>query len=150
MQADRRATLLIVEDEPLLRVLIMDILVDHGYRILEAGNANEAIELLNAGADVQVLLTDVRMPGALDGIELARRVAHIRPEIKILIMSAWIFPRAGAVPQGARFIAKPYLPTALISEIEELLAADESNSHPPALEEQEDEMAPDPAWRRGA
>jgi CheY-like chemotaxis protein len=119
----------------------MDILVDHGYRVLEAGNANEAIELLNAGADVQVLLTDVRMPGALDGIELARRVAHIRPEIKILIMSAWIYPRA-TVPEGARFIAKPYLPTALLGEIAELLAEDEGVAELVALEEPVPETAP--------
>jgi len=147
MQANRRATLLIVEDEPLLRVLIVDILVDHGYGVLEAGNANEAIELLNAGADVQVLLTDVRMPGALDGIELARRVAHIRPEIKILIMSAWIYPRADAVPEGARFIAKPYLPTALLGEIAELLAEHEGGAEF-AMEEPLPETAPGhPVWR---
>jgi CheY-like chemotaxis protein len=131
METDRPATLLIVEDEPLLRVLIMDILADHGFRVIEAGNAVEAIELLNAGADVQVILTDVRMPGAVDGIELARRVAHIRPEIKILIMSAWISPQAESVPEGARFIAKPYLPTALIAELEALLSDQDAEPQSP-------------------
>lgn len=122
MQLDRSATLLIVEDEPLLRVLITDILVDHGFTVLEAGNANEAIEILNSASDIQIMLTDVRMPGAMDGIELARRVSHGRPEIGILIMSAWIYPRAEAIPEGARFIAKPYLPTSLIAEIEAMLS----------------------------
>jgi len=115
------AAILVVEDEPLLRVLITDILLEHGYAALESATAAEAIEVLNSGCDVDVLLTDVRMPGAVDGIELARRVAHSRPEIRILIMSAWIYPRAEAIPAGARFIAKPYLPTALVSEIEAIL-----------------------------
>jgi CheY-like chemotaxis protein len=121
-------TILLVEDEPLLRVLILDVLVDHGYAVAEAANATEAIEILNGGSDIKLLLTDVRMPGAIDGIELARRVAHSRPEIKILIMSAWIYPRADAVPPGARFIAKPYLPTALLGEVAALLEQENATS----------------------
>jgi DNA-binding NtrC family response regulator len=122
MTIPERATILVVEDEPLLRILILDILVDEGFAVLEAANVTQATEALNRGERIDVLLTDVRMPGPFDGLELARRVTVLRPEVAVLVMSAWIDSASTPLPEGCAFIAKPYAPAALITAIGTLLA----------------------------
>ncbi len=93
---------LVVEDEPLVRMFAVDLLEDDGFTVIEATNADEALALLRTRPDVQVLFTDVNMPGSLDGLALARHVATSCPHLTVLIASGQATPRPNEVPKGAR------------------------------------------------
>lgn len=113
-------TVLVVEDEPLVRMLGVDILEEAGFSVVEAGNAAEALETLEGDNDVRVLFTDVNMPGELDGLELARVVHERWPEIRVLIASGQVRPCSDEIPGCGRFLPKPYKAGAVIREIREM------------------------------
>jgi len=108
---------LLVEDEPLVRLVAADILVDANFRVIEASNATEALTVLRAGIDVDVLLSDVEMPPDLNGYELARLVCEHWPTVAILITSGREWPRDGDLPPGAAFLAKPCPSETLVSYV---------------------------------
>ena len=112
---------LLVEDELLVRMLGADILEDAGFQVVEAMNGEEAVTVLEARPDVQVLLTDVDMPGSIDGFELARHTSAHRPDIAILIVSGKVRPGPGEMPEGSLFVPKPYQPAALVQQIHQML-----------------------------
>ena len=114
---DNPVVILLVEDEVLVRMVAADVLEDAGFTVLESTNAEEALRLLETRPDVQVLFTDVNMPGALDGLGLAQTVHERSPEVGILIGSGRIRPDPGELPPGTRFIAKPYAPAALTDAV---------------------------------
>jgi DNA-binding NtrC family response regulator len=105
---------LLVEDEPLVRMVTADILIDADFRVIEAGNANEA---LSAGVEVDVLLSDVEMPPGRNGYALARQVHEHWPSTEILITSGREWPQAGDLPPGAAFLAKPCPSETLVSYV---------------------------------
>jgi CheY-like chemotaxis protein len=113
---------LVVEDETIVRMIGSDALEDAGYEVLDAGSADEALRLLDSTDDVAVLFTDVRMPGSMDGLELASLVHARWPAIKILITSGdtWPPPKS-LIPDDGRFIAKPYKIERLQDEIDRML-----------------------------
>ena len=98
---------LLVEDEPLVRIVLSELLADSGFRVLEAANAQEALTILGAELDVRVMLTDVDMPPGLNGYELARHVHERWPGVGILVTSGRQWPTDGDLPQGAAFLTKP-------------------------------------------
>jgi len=102
-----QSTVLLVEDEPLIRLFVADLLEESGFKVIEAANATEAWTLVEAGLEVNVLLTDVDMPNGCTGFELAHKVHEFVPEAEILIMSGRRWPSEGDLPQGAAFLAKP-------------------------------------------
>lgn len=102
-----KATVLVVDDEPLLRLDLAGILIAKGYQILEAGNAAEALAALATYSDIDVLFTDVQMPGSMDGLALARYVSEFLPLIIIVICSGNRQPEQFDMPQGSYFLAKP-------------------------------------------
>jgi CheY-like chemotaxis protein len=108
---------LLVEDEPLLRLVIADALVDANFRVIEAASPAEAMSVLQAGIDVDVLLTDVEMPPGISGYELARQVQARWPIIEILITSGREWPREGDLPPGAVFLAKPCPNDTIVSHV---------------------------------
>ena len=114
---DNPLVILLVEDEVLVRMVAADVLEDAGFTVLESTNAEETLRLLETRPDVQVLFTDVNMPGALDGLGLAQAVHERSPEVGILIGSGRIRPSPAELPLGARFIAKPYAPSALTDAV---------------------------------
>ena len=97
---------LLVEDEPLVRVMASEGLEEAGYAVLEATNAEDALHVLASRPDVGVLFTDVNMPGKLDGLALAELVHRQWPAIKLVVTSGRPLP--GVVPDDGRFLAKPY------------------------------------------
>ena len=103
-----RAVVLIVEDEPLVRMMVIDLFEDEGFEVLEAANADQALNIFGERDDVALLFTDVEMPGSIDGYALARWVHSNRPAVKTMIVSGRALPRAGDVPEGAAFVGKPY------------------------------------------
>lgn len=103
-------TVLVVDDEPLLRMDVAATLEEAGCHVLEAANADEALQMMERGAHVDLLVTDVQMPGSMDGIQLSAAV-HLRwPDTEVMVTSGRIQPRAHELPPNARFLAKPYPP----------------------------------------
>ncbi len=112
---------LLVEDEPLVRLTQVDILREAGFWVAEADNADEAFEILRRRQDVRAVLTDVDMPGSLDGFEFARLVAQGWPEVGVLVISGKAFPEEGDLPSSAQFLAKPTRPEILLEKLEALV-----------------------------
>src|SRR5580700_5439644 len=111
--------ILIVEDEALVRLSAVGILEDAGFRMIEAANSDEALELLEADSDVQLLFTDINMPGTIDGMALARRVHDRWPQIA----SSKPIPKTDELPSGSRFEQKPYSPATVVRHARELTSA---------------------------
>ena len=102
--ADSVQTVMIVEDEFWIRLDLAENLRAAGYKVVECATADDAIDLLRAGSAIDVLFTDIRMPGELDGIELARLAMGEFPHLAVMITSADT-PRS---PVPAPFLPKPY------------------------------------------
>ena len=108
---------LVVEDEPLLRELAVEFIEDAGFVALEAGDADEAVALLEARPDIAVLFTDVNMPGSMDGLKLADMVRNRWPPIKILVASGQLRPGPSDLPSDGIFLGKPYCGEAVIAQL---------------------------------
>ena len=100
---------LVVEDEWLIRQTLCEVLADAGFEVVEAERADLALEALEQRAPaVDLLFTDVRMPGSFDGLELARRVSASQPDIAIVVASGNLIPSRSDLPPGSLFLSKPY------------------------------------------
>ena len=115
--------ILIVEDEALVRLSAVGMLQDAGFRMIEAANSDEALELLAADSDVQLLFTDVNMPGTIDGLALARQLHDRWPHIGIMVASAKQVRQPEELPAGSRFEQKPYSPDTVVRHARELTSA---------------------------
>ena len=98
---------LLVEDELLVRMIIADTLRDSGYAVIEAFNGDEAISILAAGAPIDLVITDVRMPGSADGLDVLHFVRRTRPELPVVVTSGHLEPRLAQVGGAVRFLPKP-------------------------------------------
>ena len=115
-----RPVVLIVEDEFLLRMDAVTMIAAAGFAVVEAANADEAIEILEARRDITIVFTDVQMPGSMDGLKLARAVRGRWPPIKIVATSGLVDVGEKDLPEGGRFLAKPYHPNVLADVLREL------------------------------
>jgi CheY-like chemotaxis protein len=126
--ADGCATILVVEDEVLIRMVLTHHLRSRGYRVLEASDGREAMQILRSDHAIDLLLTDVGLPGGITGFEIARRAKRRRPELAVIITSG----TDPALQSGADlrdehpYVRKPYDPDALAAEIRRLLRAAET------------------------
>jgi CheY-like chemotaxis protein len=111
---------LIVEDDPLLRMIAVDLVEDEGFVTLEAGNADEAVSVLESHLGISLLFTDIDMPGSMDGLKLAHAVRNRWPPIRILIVSGNL-PPLSELPSNSCFVRKPYQSTAIVSELRSLI-----------------------------
>jgi two-component system, response regulator PdtaR len=109
--------ILTVEDETLVRDYLGEILEQAGYQVVSAANADEAIEILETRNDIRVLITDVNMPGSMDGLRLAAAVRDRWPPIKIIIATGKGAPRREEMPMGSQFLPKPYAPDRVIAVV---------------------------------
>jgi CheY-like chemotaxis protein len=116
-----RPVVLLVEDEFLVRMAAADALEDAGFEVIETANAQAAQEVLSSRDDVRVLFTDVKMPGPMDGLELASLVRRFWPHIRVVITSGHLKPETDSLPEDAVFIAKPYGEKAPATAIQALL-----------------------------
>jgi CheY-like chemotaxis protein len=111
---------LVVEDEPLLRMLAVEVVEEAGFVALEAGNADEAVALLESRSDIALLFTDINMPGSMDGLKLAHAVRGRWPPIKILLVSGRVRLQLSQLPSSSRFVRKPYRTAAMVEELRSL------------------------------
>jgi two-component system, response regulator PdtaR len=101
---------LIVEDEPLVRLGAVKMIEEAGFLVIEAANADEAIRILESRTDIRAVFTDINMPGSMDGLKLAHAVRNRWPPIKIIVTSGRDQLTEQDLPEGGRFFAKPYDP----------------------------------------
>jgi CheY-like chemotaxis protein len=112
---------LIVEHDELLKSLTADIVEDAGFATLQAGDADEAVTILESRSDIALLLTSVAMPSSMDGFGLAHTVRKRWPAIKIIVASGQVRPTGYNLPKDSRFFLKPYDARIMISEIRSLI-----------------------------
>jgi CheY-like chemotaxis protein len=108
---------LIVEDEPLVRIGAVNLIEDAGFEVIEAANADEAIGILECRSDVRVVFTDIHMPGSMDGLKLAHAVRNRWPPIRIIVTSGRELIAEQVLPEGGRFFAKPYNPIEILDAL---------------------------------
>ena len=113
---------LIVEDDALLRMCAAEIIEEAGSAVIEAADADAAMALLESRSDIAVLLTDIDMPGSMNGLELAHAVRGRWPLIRILVVSSQVRPQPSELPRDSCFLAKPYQTAALVEQLRALAA----------------------------
>jgi two-component system, response regulator PdtaR len=118
-----RPVVLVVEDELLVRILQVDILREAGFRVAEAENADEAFDMLRSRSEIVAILTDVNMPGSLNGFEFAQLIKQGWPEVGVLVISGKTQPGPRDLPVGVEFVLKPVRPAALVERIRALVPA---------------------------
>jgi CheY-like chemotaxis protein len=106
--AAAKAVILVVEDEHLLRFMAVDFILEAGFDVVEAANADEAIRILEARTDIHIVFTDIHMPGSMDGMKLAAFVRDRWPPIELIVTSARYAMELIDLPERAVFLPKPY------------------------------------------
>jgi CheY-like chemotaxis protein len=116
-----RKTVLIVEDEALIRLMIAEALREAGFEVVEAASADEALEIMRSRPAVDLVFADVRMPGTMDGVALVRLLRETRPNVKLVVASAYSpdWPSPNLVDA---FIGKPYEVARAVDRIKALLS----------------------------
>ena len=121
-QDGRRPTILIVEDEALIRMVSADMLLEAGFDALEAGDADEAVAVLQEASQIEVMFTDVRMPGRIDGLQLAALVHQRWPAIGLLVTSGHCHLSPSELPDDGHFVSKTYHIDDVVTQIRGILA----------------------------
>jgi CheY-like chemotaxis protein len=117
------AAVLIVEDEPLIRMGAVYLIEDTGFEVYEAGSADAAIALLELHKEIRLIFTDVDMPGSMDGLNLAHYVRGRWPPVKIIVTSGHVRVDEENLPAGALFMPKPYDAAEIAHKVRQMLAA---------------------------
>jgi len=113
--------ILLVEDEVLIRMQLADLLREVGYEVLEAANGEEATMILATAEKLDLIVTDVRMPGSMDGIELTASAKRLCPSLPVIVFSGHLSP--GAADPADLFIQKPFRENEVLSAVENLIGA---------------------------
>jgi DNA-binding NtrC family response regulator len=108
MTQSNQKEVLIVEDEAMIRMVAVDALADRGIVAWEAGDAEEALDALDEHPSISLLFTDVNMPGEMNGIDLARRVHEVRPDVELIVTSGATIIANDDLPDHGTFLGKPY------------------------------------------
>ncbi|MBO9602749.1 MAG: response regulator [Novosphingobium sp.] len=111
--------ILLVEDEILIRILVADLLRDAGYEVAEAASGEDGLRLLESGGDFDLLMTDIKMPGALDGLALATHWKNLFPGRPVLVSSGHL--TADRMHPADELIVKPYSDARLLATVERLI-----------------------------
>jgi DNA-binding NtrC family response regulator len=119
---DKATVVLVVEDEPLLLLMATALVEEAGLQPLYAGNADEAVAILEAREDIRIVFTDVEMPGSMDGIKLAAAIRDRWPPIRIVVVSGHSTVRPPQLPEGVLFFAKPYDQQRIVETLQALAA----------------------------
>lgn len=119
---EQAIAILVVDDEPLLRVFAVDFLTDAGFKVYEASNADEAVEVLGSRPDIFAVFTDIQMSGTMDGIGLAQRIKKSWPGIFVIVTSGHQAPESGELSDDVPFLTKPYLPETVATMIRQKLS----------------------------
>jgi CheY-like chemotaxis protein len=111
------AKVLVVEDDPFIIMWVEDALCEAGHNVLTARNADTAVEILERDTSIQLVFTDIDMPGSMDGLKLASAVRDRWPPVHIIIASGKHRPKRDEMPLNAVFLPKPYLPKDILGAV---------------------------------
>ena len=120
-KAGKRPVVLVVEDETLVRMDAIEAIEAAGFDVVGAGDADQAIAILEQRADIHLIFTDIQMPGSMDGLKLARFVKDRWPPIKIIATSGHARITDNDLPEGSCFLPKPYAAAEIASAIGRLV-----------------------------
>ncbi len=119
--SDPRHVVVVVEDETLIRMAACQALEDAGFQVVETEHADEAMAVLRARArEIRAMFTDIHMPGSMDGMALAHLSRQSWPWIALLVASGHARPGSHEMPEGSRFVAKPYDPDHVVGHLREM------------------------------
>lgn len=128
-QTGKPASVLLVEDEPLISDIAAEALQEQGFEVAAVPNASDALRRLQAGPPVDILFTDINLPGGMDGATLARRARELRPDLPVIYTSGRRSAMDRLHPvEGAMFVPKPYDPFAVGRLLEHLVAANRTRT----------------------
>ncbi|RML54190.1 hypothetical protein APX70_03417 [Pseudomonas syringae pv. maculicola] len=125
MQTER--TIMIVDDEPTIRMLVAEVLEDQGYIPIEAGEGASALRILESDARIDLLVTDVGLPGGMNGRQVADAAREVRPDLKVLFVTGYAENAALAhdtLEPGMHVLPKPFAIAELIGRVTELLESE--------------------------
>ena len=121
IHAVEKAVILVVEDEAIIRMSAVDFLEEAGFSVLQASNADIAVQILGSQSDILAVFTDIEMPGSLCGLKLAKAIHDRWPPIHVIGASGRYALSETDLLELARFIRKPYAPTEVLAALGELL-----------------------------
>jgi CheY-like chemotaxis protein len=128
----KRASVLLVEDEPLISEIATEALEEQGFEVAAVENADDALRRLMSGSPVDILFTDLNLPGGMDGGALAQRARELRPDLPVIYTSGRRSHMDELSPvEGSMFVAKPYDPFSIGQLLDYLVAAGKA---PPPIE----------------
>jgi CheY-like chemotaxis protein len=116
----KKPVVLVVEDEAVILMDAVDLIERAGFQAIAVFNADEAIRILEGRNDIRVVVTDITLPGSMDGLKLAQAVRHRWPPIELILVSGNYYLRDEDLPVRARFFPKPYNPSRLTQTLREL------------------------------
>ena len=116
----RPTVILVVEDDPMVRAVAVDTLEDGGFEVIEAPTGDHALRVLQERTDIDVLLTDVEMPGSTDGFQLARTAREMYPRLVIIVVYGGVRSVFSGMAPDARFVPQPYTLRRIIGMIQEM------------------------------
>jgi len=119
--ASQQPVVLIVDDEMLVRLCAIEAIESAGFEVIEAADADKAIGILEQRSDIRLIFTDIHMPGSMDGIKLAHFVKGRWPPIKIIATSGDAKITESDLPEGSRFLPKPYATADITGAIDHFL-----------------------------
>ncbi|MGO4670736.1 response regulator [Bosea sp. 2RAB26] len=108
---------LVVDDDAIIRLDVVLMIEDAGFNVIEAENADEAIELLETRPGIQIIFTDIEMPGLMNGLNLAFAVRDRWPPVAIIIGSGRVRPQPDEMPDNVTFLRKPYSQASLVEAV---------------------------------
>jgi DNA-binding NtrC family response regulator len=115
--APKEPIVLVVEDEPLLRMYAVSIVEDAGFTAVEAANADEAVAILDARTDIGIVFTDIDMPGSMNGLRLSQAIRRRWPPIELILTSGHFTLPYAEMPARGVFFGKPYDPTKIMNTL---------------------------------
>ena len=115
-------SILIAEDESLLRMVTAEMFEAAGYHVIEVDSADAGAGIVADGRDIAGLVTDIQMPGLIDGVALARITHEQHPQAVIIVVSGQSIPGVDELPEGAKFIGKPYDTRQILKTLDAMLA----------------------------
>jgi CheY-like chemotaxis protein len=126
---DRKAVVLVVENDPIIRMGALQLVADAGFEAIEADSADEAIRFLEARSDIRLVFTDVGMPGTMDGIKLSHYIRGRWPPVKLIVVSGNAIIKESHLPVGAKLFPKPYRDGSIVEAMIGMLS-DANGLHP--------------------
>lgn len=120
-QATDPITILVVEDEAVIRLCTTATLEDAGFRVLEAGNSAEAIEILSQHTGISILMTDVHMPGEMNGLALVAQVRRDYPDIRAIVVSGNATAADASTAGATGFLSKPFLAQTMVQAVNDTI-----------------------------